>query len=222
MLVSREISRDNRTSSHDKRKHAAENFVLRGGTVAAIRGRAKEKIYLEELVPLPKPQFYVFYNGRKKEAERREMRLSDAFGGYTCLEVVVQMYNLNAGMNEDFISSDESLNNYCAFINLYQKFLAEGVNSDHAFKATFDYCIEHGIMADYLKTVKKELASMLKLEYDPELDRQAWLEKGREETRLEVVEKMLQEKISIESIINVTGWTKEKILEVGEHVGVRI
>lgn len=198
----------------------------------------KEKIYLEKLVPLPKPQFYVFYNGRKKEAERRVMRLSDAFGEYTCLEVVVQMYNLNAGMNAEFISSDESLNNYCAFVNLYQKFLAEGVDSDHAFKATFDYCIGHGIMADYLKTIKKELASMLALEYDPELDRKAWHEKGleeglkvgreegrkkgRKEERFVLVKNLLKAKTPIEYIITATGWSKEKILEVGEHVDVGI
>ena len=162
----------------------------------------KKKIYLEKLIPLPKPQFYVFYNGRKKEAERREMRLSDAFGGYSCLEVVVQMYNLNAGMNENFILGDAGLNNYCTFINLYQKFLAEGIDSAHALKATFDYCIGHGIMPDYLKTIKKELASMLALEYDPELERQAWLEQGvkqgieqgREEERFSIVKNLLEAK----------------------------
>ena len=133
-------------------------------------------------------------------------------------------------MNADFISSDESLNNYCVFVNLYQKFLAEGVDSDHAFKATFDYCIEHGIMADYLKTIKKELASMLKLEYDPELDRQAWfekgiekgIEKGREEGRFALVRNLLKAETPIEYIIAATGWSKERILEIGEHVGVGI
>ena len=103
----------------------------------------KKKIYLEKLIPLPQPQFFVFYNGRKKEAEHREMRLSDAFGGYTCLEVVVQMYNISAGMNEDLILHDESLNNYCIFLNLYHKFLSEGMDSAHALKAAFDYCISH-------------------------------------------------------------------------------
>ena len=178
----------------------------------------KKKIYLERLVPLPKPQFFVLYNGRKKEVERREMRLSDAFGGYTCLEVVVKMYNLNAGMNEDLILSDEGLNNYCTFLNLYHKFLASGMDEAHALKAAFDYCISRGIMAGYLNGIKKELASMLALEYDPELERQAWIEEGIEQGiqqgQFAMVKNLLRAKTPIEYIIAATGWTEEEILKL--------
>ncbi|MBR4152806.1 MAG: hypothetical protein IKT98_07590 [Selenomonadaceae bacterium] len=193
----------------------------------------KKKIYLEKMITLPQPQFFVFYNGRKKEVERREMRLSDAFGGYTCLEVVVQMYNLSAGMNEDLILHDESLNNYCTFLNLYHKFLSEGMDHAHALKAAFDYCISHGIMVEYLLEIKKELASMLALEYDPELERQAWLEEGLEqgikkgikkgrkegrmEERFELVKNLLLAKTPMKYIIAATGWTEEQILKLADN-----
>ena len=142
--------------------------------------KCKGKIYLGKLLTLPEPQFFVFYNGRQKEAARREMRLSDAFGRSACLEVVVQLYNLNAGMNDNFVSRDANLNNYCTFVNLVEKFLADGIDKAHALAAAFKYCIGNGIMAEYLLDKKKELASMLALEYDPELDRQAWIEVGIE------------------------------------------
>ena len=189
----------------------------------------KKKIYLEKLIPLPQPQFFVFYNGRKKEAEHREMRLSDAFGGYTCLEVVVQMYNISAGMNEDLILHDESLNNYCIFLNLYHKFLSEGMDSAHALKAAFDYCISHGIMVEYLLSIKKELASMLALEYDPELDHQAWFEEGLKEGqkqgrseghaegKIEMVKNLLLAETPLKYIVAATGWTEEQILKVADN-----
>ena len=184
-------------------------------------------------MPLPKPQFFVFYNGRKKEAERRELRLSDAFGGYTCLEAVVQMYNLNAGMNEEFILGDASLNNYCTFLNLYHKFLSEGADENHALKATLDYCISHGIMVGYLEKIKKELASMLALEYDPELERQAWieqgleqglkqglkqgLEQGIEQKAVAIAKNLLKMNFSTDDIVKITGCTREQILKLADE-----
>lgn len=192
----------------------------------------KGKIYLGKLLPLPEPQFFVFYNGKKKEAERREMRLSEAFGKSACLEVVVQLYNLNEGMNEEFISGDAGLNNYCVFVNLVKKFLSEGTDDAHALAAAFKYCINHGIMADYLLEKKKELASMLALEYDPELARQAWIEvgiekgiklgvkqgieQGVEKNRKEFIEKLLAAKTPIKYIITATGLTEEQILELAK------
>ena len=190
------------------------------------------KIYREELLTLPEPKFFVFYNGKKKEAERREMRLSEAFGKKTCLEVVVQLYNLNEGMNEEFISAKKSLENYCLFINLFEKFKAEGTDKVHALAAAFKYCINHGIMSEYLLERKKELASMLALEYDPELARQAWIEKGIEKgiergikqgieqgierNRKDFVKNLLAVKTPLEYIIAATGWTKEQIFELAK------
>ena len=186
------------------------------------------KIYREELLTLPEPKFFVFYNGRKKEAARREMRLSDAFGKKTCLEVVVELYNLNEGMNEEFISCTESLEHYCFFVNLFEKFKAEGADKVQALAAAFKYCINHGIMTAYLLESKKELASMLALEYDPELAKQAWIEKGIEQgiekgiekgieqNRKDFVKNLLAVKTPLEYIIAATGWTKEQIFELAK------
>ena len=189
----------------------------------------KEKIYLEQLLPLPAPQFFVFYNGRKKESARREMRLSEAFVVPSTLELVVQLYNLNAGMNDDFVSHDVSLNHYCTFVNLVEKLSTEDMDKFHALEAAVKYCIEHGIMAEYLLSRKKELASMLALEYDPELDRKAWIEFGEEQgikkgvqigvdkNRVETVKSLLAINLPIESIAKVTGYTEEQILKLAEN-----
>ena len=78
---------------------------------------------------------------------------------------------------------------------------------------------------------------MLALEYDPELERQAWIEEGIEQgieqgierERFAMVKNFLRAKTPIEYIIAATGWTEEEILKlvdkeqgVGEHVGIGI
>ena len=77
---------------------------------------------------------------------------------------------------------------------------------------------------------------MLALEYDPELARQAWIEKGIEEgiergikqgieqgveqghaeEKISMVKHLLGAKTPLEYIIAATGWTKEKILSLAE------
>ena len=186
------------------------------------------KIYREELLHLPEPKFFVFYNGRKKESARRTLRLSDAFGKRTCLEVIVEFYNLNAGMNDAFVAADESLNNYCTFLNLFEQLKADGIDPNHALAAAFKYCIAHGVMAEYLLTIKKELASMLALEYDPEAERQAWIdygiergiergmEQGRDIGHEDVAKNLLAMNFSTSDIIAATGLTAEQIRKLAE------
>ncbi|MBQ3727140.1 MAG: hypothetical protein II902_08755 [Selenomonadaceae bacterium] len=179
-----------------------------------VDGR-KGKLYAEQRITLPEPKFFVFYNGSKAEAAYREMRLSEAFGKRTCLEVVVEHYNINAGMNDEFVSRDADLNDYCTFINLVREFKAQGMDLEHAIAAALKYCLEHGIMVEYLLSRKKELASMLALEYDAELARQALLERGREEGReereQEMVKGLLAINLSMKKIARVVGWTEEEV-----------
>ena len=191
----------------------------------------KKKLYVEALIPLPAPQFFVFYNGNKKDFARREMRLSYAFNTPSPLELTVQHYNINAGMNDDFVKRDDCLNNYCTFVNLVKNFLAQKLDLNHAIAKAFEHCIANGIMPEYLLTKKKELASMLALEYDPELARQAWIEYGeaRGEARgkaigidlgikqgidrgvEQVAKNLLSMKFSIGEIIAATGLKEEQI-----------
>ena len=171
----------------------------------------KNKIYTEQLLHLPEPKFFIFYNGRKKESARRTMRLSDAFGKQTCLEVVVELYNLNVGMNDAFVKSDTGLNNYCTFVNLVEKFKSEGLDDNHALAAAFKYCVAHGVMSEYLLEHRKELASMLAMEYDPEEARQAWIEYGIEQGIEQLAKNLLKFNTPIEYIIKATGWSEDKI-----------
>ena len=59
-------------------------------------------LYRSTLMPLPAPNFYCFYDGRKEMPPRKILRLSDAFGeDISALELQVRMISLKAGQNED-------------------------------------------------------------------------------------------------------------------------
>jgi hypothetical protein len=67
-----------------------------------IDRKLKQAIYRTKLLKIPKPEFYVLYNGKSEFPERKDLRLSDAFreanapewlGGF--LELTVPVYNIN-------------------------------------------------------------------------------------------------------------------------------
>lgn len=173
----------------------------------------KEKIYRLNQIELPTPKFYLFYNGRKNEPEQRQMKLSTAFKNSSGLELVVNFYNLNEGNNENFLKQSESLKSYCIFVNRVEKNLREGMILEKAIQEAIDYCINADIMAEYLKTRRKEVISMLGFEYDENLAKKAIADESREETKIEMVKNLLTTNLSLEEIARVVGWTKEKILK---------
>ena len=68
----------------------------------------KQAVYKTKLMKIPKPEFYVLYNGKEEFPDRKDMKLSDAFlaagspewlGGF--LELIVTMYNVSEGRNRD-------------------------------------------------------------------------------------------------------------------------
>jgi len=185
----------------------------------------KEKIYQLNQIELPTPKFYLFYNGRKNEPEQRQMKLSTAFKNISGLELIVNFYNLNEGNNENFLKQSASLKSYCIFVNRVEKNLREGMILEKAIQEAIDYCINADVMAEYLKTRRKEVISMLGFEYDENLAKKAiadealqigiekGIEEGREKEKFEMVKNLLTTNLSLEEIARVVGWTKEKILK---------
>ena len=58
----------------------------------------QKKIYSSELIKLPTPNFYVFYDGDDDSFDRYTLRLSDAFEiPSNSLELTVSVYNLATG-----------------------------------------------------------------------------------------------------------------------------
>ena len=146
----------------------------------------KRKIYGTELIKLPAPEFYVFYDGNDTSFEHQILRLSDAFQSPSDkLELIVNVYNLADGMNEGLKEQCRPLKEYSIFSNHYKRLRKQQLPIDEAVSETIRYCIKNNVMREYLVSNESEVINMFGFEWNEEEERQALLECGeaRGETR---------------------------------------
>ena len=140
----------------------------------------KRKIYSTELIKLPAPEFYVFYDGEDTSFEHKELRLSDAFKTPSDkLELVVHVYNLATGKNEDLKKICKPLREYSIFSNHYKLLRKQGLTVDEAVRDTVRYCIDNDVMKNYLLHNESEVIDMFGFEWNEKEEREALLEAGR-------------------------------------------
>ncbi len=149
-------------------------------------GRAYEQLvdedarYKTELVKIPTPEFYTFYNGKKDFPVEKELSLSDAFiemSGKNYLELKVEVININTDKAHEILEKCRVLREYSLFIDAVRKYSGK----DGAIKKAIDECIDRGILEDYLKRKGSEVRNMLIAEYSYERDMQVKQEEARQE-----------------------------------------
>ena len=139
----------------------------------------QKKIYSSELVKLPTPNFYVFYDGNDDSFDRYTLRLSDAFEiPSNNLELTVNVYNLATGKSKALKNICQPLNEYSIFSNKYKDFRKQNLTIDESVREATHYCLEHNIMYDYLKNNESEVISMFGFEWNEKEEREALLEAG--------------------------------------------
>ena len=154
----------------------------------------KRKIYSTELIKLPAPEFYVFYDGEDTSFEHKELRLSDAFKTPSDkLELVVHVYNLATGKNEDLKKICRPLREYSIFSNHYKLLRKQGLDIDEAVRDTIRYCIDNDVMKNYLLHNESEVIDMFGFEWNEKEDREALIEAGETRGRLNSVRELLSD-----------------------------
>lgn len=137
----------------------------------------KRKIYGSELIKLPAPEFYVFYDGDDTSFEHQTLRLSDAFlAASDKLELIVNVYNLADGMNENLKERCRPLKEYSIFSNHYKLLRKQRLPIDEAVSKTIRYCIDNNVMKNYLLHNESEVIDMFGFEWDEKEERQALIE----------------------------------------------
>jgi len=196
-----------------------ENIPLR---VLMYIARVYEKIveniniYHKKLIKIPTPEFIVLYNGKDECPDHYTLKLSDSFKDISGLkltdndgfplELVVQVYNINQGRNLQMLKRSENLNGYSFFIakvNEYKEYLTLEESVRNAVK----YCIEHGILKDFLVKHGTEVINMLfddiSVEEIAEIRadeaREEGIEIGVERERQHLIE-LLDQGLSVEEI----------------------
>jgi len=107
----------------------------------------------------------------------KELRLSDAFIKTDTkidlpLELVVQIYNINKGRNQEILSKSHTLDSYSRFIDKVREYQKEYKWEypdrddrknllDKAARSAIKYCIKNNILKDFLKKHGSEVLSML-------------------------------------------------------------
>lgn len=132
-----------------------------------VKSRAK---FSDRLIPLPMPEFYVFYTGNAPTAPEYTLRLSDAFilnqptiQEYP-LELVVKVCRIKGEATSSILQRCPDLEQYMQFVELVE----EGVKSDREEPLTWAIrqALRQGLMVDYLERNGEEILSILMAEYD--------------------------------------------------------
>ena len=141
-------------------------------------------IYGKAQVKFPLPQYYVFYNGKEDEPDRRELWLTDAFskieGKESCLECKAVLLNINYGHNIELMEKCQRLKDYAVFIHYIREKDVE-MNLTDAVDYAIDRCIEEGILKDLLTKCRGEVRNMVLSTYNKEAYERDLKEEGREE-----------------------------------------
>ena len=191
-----------------------------------------EARYKEALYKIPTPEFYVFYNGKKKIDKECIMKLSDAFiekQEEPVCEVKVKFTNIRGenGENLPVVQKCDILKQYCKFMEIveYYKAQLKDQPTDEEMKSSIDKAIEEAIsrniLADYLTRNATEVRNMLQAEYDYNLDMQVKAEEAREEKAIEAATNLLKMKLGTpEQIAQAQGLPLEQVLELQKSISV--
>ena len=190
------------------------------------------RLYERRAIKLPRPEFFVLYNGAEPTEPFTEMKLSDAFKEPTnSLELKVKFYNINYPYNRSLLAQCLPLEDYCVFVERVKSNKRNGMDDKAAFYEAYKYCAEtRAQMQKFLSEHEWELFDMIITEYNKQWDEEAIFNsgfskgrlegrlEGRTENLLEVVTKLLQIKSPIEYIVAATGWDEKKILQFAKNI----
>ncbi len=153
-----------------------------------LQNRIKdENLYSKSLIKIPAPRFVVFYNGMDFQPEQQVLYLSDAFEkkqDKPSLELTVIVYNINLGHNHELLEACRLLKEYAQYVAQVRTF-AGTLPLSEAVEEAVNFCIENGILSDFLLKNRAEAIAVSIFEYDEEKhmksERKEWREIGYRE-----------------------------------------
>jgi predicted transposase YdaD len=138
----------------------------------------RKSIYGTHLQPLPRPEFFVLYNGAAEYPDENIIRLSQAYESAASLglpdkaslslELEVKVININHGRNEEIAKRCKTLAGYSAFVSKVYEYEGEGFSREEAIKNAVHYCVERDILKEFLEQHSSEVMNMLILDWNME------------------------------------------------------
>ena len=147
------------------------------------------------------------------------MRLSDAFGGDSdSLELVVTAFNINYGLPQPLLKNCSYLNDYSTLVGKVKEGIRFGLSRRDAIRRAVKFCLDNGIMGNYLVKHAEEVFNMLALEWNLDDALAARYEDGREEERESIALNMIRSGMLAENIHEFTKLSLERIKELEKNV----
>jgi predicted transposase/invertase (TIGR01784 family) len=190
-------------------------------------GRVYEKIiegrniYSSKRLLIPRPEFFVLYNGTDPFPDNEIYRLSDSFESlkelgleekdFLSLELVVRVININEGRNGAIAKRCKKLAEYSAFVAKARAFLKELGSREDAVKEAVKYCQTHGILRRFLKLHTAEVLGMLFTEWNLDDAIAVAREEALEDGKLEIARNLLAKGMTPEFVHDITGLDLETI-----------
>ena len=199
-------------------------------------------MYSEKQIMIPKPKFLVFYNGLKKEPERRILRLSDSFEGgqdeEAALECTAIMLNINYGYNQKLMEKCQTLHDYSYFVENVRQGVRVGKTLEEAVDEAISKSLKEGVLKDLLKKNRAEVRNVILTEYNEELHLKnvrecgyeegydngydsgygSGLDQGRMQNQIELVIKKVRKGQSLEQIADALETSEDQLKEIYEAV----
>lgn len=167
--------------------------------------QAEKSLYGTGRISLPAPQCVVFYNGTQEMPEEQTLRLSDAFENgdvRSDVELTVRMLNINQGHNRLLMEQCRVLREYAEFVGITRAYMRERKDAGEALAEAVDYCIENGILEEFLRKNRAEVLGMLLEEFDVKKYERTLRGEGREAGREEGREEGIQLTLEILQELN--------------------
>ena len=198
-------------------------------------GRVYEKIVDEKNVysgkplKIPRPEFFVLYNGVEPYPDEKIYRLSEAFENLKslglvekevpALEIIVKVININEGRNEAVAARCKKLAEYSAFVAKVRSLEKELGSLEEAIKEAVKYCQKHDILKEFLELHAGEVLNMLYTEWNMddalavryEEGHEEGIEEGRVNEKIEIARNLLAEGSTPDFIQKITGLDIEAI-----------
>jgi hypothetical protein len=90
--------------------------------------------------------------------------------------------HINKGHNEQMAQKCKTLKDYAFFVDKVREY-GETMPLSDAVSATTKYCMEQGILIDFLRINATEVVNMLTDEWDWDVAKEVWQEEARDEGR---------------------------------------
>ena len=192
-----------------------------------------KNLYTTHLIRIPRPEFFVLYNGKSPCPDVITQKLSDTFENpaslglpekeIPALELTVKVININQGKNEGMVQKCKILAQYSAFIAKARELVDKYGDREEGLKQAVLYCRDNDILKEFLEKHGTEVLGMLFAEWNQEEALAVHYAEGREEGLEEGMEKGMEKGLkktainalskgfSIEVIQSITGLDEETI-----------